>query len=88
MNFEIMCFEVLRNEAQMCSHKNYKNKHMEMESDRMLSPVMCTDSFTKFKKAHMEPGLAKSVTDFQKITTPAIHKMLEFFTCLPVKYIT
>ncbi len=27
MNFEIMCFEVLRNEAQMCSHKNDKNKH-------------------------------------------------------------
>lgn len=58
-----------------------------MERDRMLSPKMCTDSFMKCKTAHMEPAFARSATDFQKIAMPAIHKMLQFFTRLPVKYI-
>ncbi len=36
---------------------------------------MCTDSFTKCKKAHMESVLSRSATDFQKIATPAIYNV-------------
>lgn len=37
MNFEIMCFEVLWNEAPMCSHKNYKNKHEDGKRQNVVT---------------------------------------------------